>query len=64
MGVEIPQYAIHTEGDTGEKSRVVIIQAEEANGQQVVGAKVVGTDEFIAGLYIEFDFLGKTKPEF
>jgi len=63
MSLDIPQYAIHTDGETGEISNVVVIQAEEANGQQVTGAFVVGSNKFMAGLVNEFKLLGKSKPE-
>jgi hypothetical protein len=62
MNLEIPQYAIHTDGETGEKSNVVVIQAEEANSQQVIGALIVGSNEFMAGLANEFKLLGKVIP--
>lgn len=62
MNLDIPQYAIHIDGETGEKSNVVVIQAEEANGQQVIGALIVGSNEFMAGLVNEFNLLGKDVP--
>lgn len=63
MNLDVPQYAIHTDGENGEISHVVVIQAEEANGQQVIGALVVGSNEFMAGLASEFKLLGQSKPE-
>lgn len=63
IDIEIPQYAIHLDGETGMRSNVVIIQAEEANGQQVVGALNVKTQKFIAGFLNEFELLGTNKPE-
>lgn len=62
MNLDIPQYAIHTDGETGEQSNVVIIQAEEANNQQVIGALIVGSNEFVVGLINEFKLLGKVVP--
>lgn len=62
LNIEIPQYAIHTDGETGEKSNVVVIQAEEANGQQVVGAIVIESNDHMAGLLNEFELLGKVQP--
>ena len=61
--IEIPQYAIHSDGETGVRSYVVIVQAEEANGQKIIGALNVETQEFMAGLLYEFEFLGKIKPK-
>jgi hypothetical protein len=62
MSIDIPQYAIHTDGESGVKTNVIIIQAEEANGQQVLGALNIETNGFLAGLYGEFKLLGKQKP--
>ena len=62
MNLDIPQYAIHTDGETGEETNVVVIQAEEANGQQVIGALIIGSNEFMAGLANEFKLLGKAVP--
>jgi len=45
------------------RSYVVIVQAEEANGQKIIGALNVETQEFMAGLLYEFEFLGKIKPK-
>ena len=63
MSIDIPQYAVHTDIETGEQSNVVVIQAEEANGQQVIGAFVIKTSEYMVGLINEFKFLGKSQPE-
>ena len=58
LDIQIPQYAIHTDQETGEKTRVVVIQAEEANGSKVIGAVNIITGEHVAALYFEFEFLG------
>ena len=63
IDIVIPQYAIHTDGESGEKNKVIIIQAEEASGQEVYGAVLIETDEFMAGLANEFVLLGQPKPE-
>ena len=63
LDINVPQYAIHTDEDSGEKTNVVIIQAEEANGQQVFGALMFETNEYMAGLSNEFELLGQTAPE-
>ncbi len=62
MKIVIPQYAIHTDLDSGEKSDVIIIQAEEADGKKYIGAKVVGQEEYMIGLYEEFKLLGERAP--
>lgn len=64
INIEIPQYAIHTDGDTRETSKVIIVQAEEAvtSGQKVLGAIMIKNGEFLAGLYGEFKLLGSSTP--
>lgn len=61
LNIEIPQYAIHIDGETGEKSNVVVIQAEEANGQKVVGAINIDSNDHMVGLLNEFELLGKVQ---
>jgi hypothetical protein len=38
LKIKIPQYAIHTGGETGQKTKVVVIQAEEIKGMKLIGA--------------------------
>lgn len=63
ISIDIPQYAIHTDLETGEKSNVVVIQAEEADGRQVIGAIIISSNGFMAGLVNEFELLGQSIPE-
>ena len=58
MKIAVPQYAIHTNVETNEKTKVIIIQAEEAKGQKVIGALDISTNEIMAGLFHEFTLLG------
>ncbi|EAW28842.1 hypothetical protein ATW7_04147 [Alteromonadales bacterium TW-7] len=62
IDIIIPQYAIHIDQETGEKTKVIIIQAEETDDSQVIGAINIQTDEFIAALKFEFEFLGSKNP--
>lgn len=62
INIALPQYAIHTDERTGEKSNVVVIQAEEANNQQIFGALVIATNTHLAGMSSEFLLLGDNKP--
>ncbi len=59
IAIEIPQYAWHKDGE--KRTPVVIIQAEEANGQQIVGA-VQGNGKFLAATLAEFELLGRNPP--
>jgi len=63
LDINVPQYAIHTDGDSGEKTNVVVIQAEEASGLQVFGALIFETNEYLAGLSNEFELLGQSVPK-
>ncbi len=61
MKIDIPQYALH-KNEEGKISKVVIIQAESANEQEVIGALSIADGSFMVGLFNEFEFLGKNKP--
>ena len=58
----IPQYAVHLDAESGEKTRVIIIQAEESEGQQLIGALNVLTNEYSIGFYSEYELLGTVTP--
>lgn len=57
--LNVPQYAWHRDGI--KKVPVVIIQAEDAGPQQILGAKLV-SGGYLAGLANEFELLGKEPP--
>jgi hypothetical protein len=59
IAIKIPQYAWHMDGNM--KTPVVIIQAEEANGQKIVGA-VQRNGQFVAATLAEFELLGSNTP--
>ncbi|TLU61638.1 hypothetical protein FE810_14100 [Thalassotalea litorea] len=61
IDILIPQYAVHIDQETGERTNVIIIQAEENDNFQVIGAIDIKTDRFIVALKYEFDFLGINK---
>jgi hypothetical protein len=60
LSITIPQYAWHN--SNGKKTPVVVIQAEEANGQKIVGAKTT-SGSYLAGLLFEFELLGSAPPK-
>lgn len=53
--LQIPQYAWHKDGK--KKIPVVIIQAEDANGQKIVGARQID-GQYLAAMLAEFELLG------
>ena len=59
VAMKIPQYAWHKEGE--KKTPVVIIQAEEANGQKIIGA-IQSNGQFLAATLAEFELLGSNTP--
>ncbi|TMP77263.1 hypothetical protein CWB73_20440 [Pseudoalteromonas phenolica] len=63
IDIIIPQYAVHIDQETGEKTNVIIIQAEETDDSQVIGAINIKTNEIIAALKFEFEFLGNKNPK-
>ncbi|RDV23885.1 hypothetical protein DXV75_16890 [Alteromonas aestuariivivens] len=58
LKISLPQYAIHKDPESGQDTRVVIIQAEEANEQKVLGAYDFSQKSFMVGLLNEFTLLG------
>jgi len=62
IDIELPQYAFHVDADSGEKRPCVVIQAEEARGQRLIGAYVLPERTLLAGFYNEFQLLGTSPP--
>jgi len=62
IDILIPQYAIHVDSEIGTKTKVIVVQAEEADGNKYIGAKLVGKNEFMLGLFEEFKLLGVSPP--
>ena len=63
LGIEIPQYAVHLDEETNQKTPGVIIQAEESEqGAQVIGFNPLNSEEYMVALVHEFELLGSTKP--
>lgn len=60
LKIAVPQYAWHKDGSR--KSAVIVIQAEEANGQGMIGAKTL-SGSYMAGLLEEFELLGSAPPK-
>ena len=61
LDITIPQYAFHVDKKTGERTPGIIIQAEQARGNKIVGMRTFyGTE--IAGLLGEYELLGTERP--
>jgi hypothetical protein len=62
LEVDIPQYAMFEDKETGERSLHIITQAEEANGFRLIGALQVSDGKELAGFESDFQFLGQLPP--
>ncbi|WP_147263241.1 hypothetical protein [Roseimicrobium gellanilyticum] len=60
INIIVPQYALHRDEVSGTQTHCVIIQAEQARGQRLVGACVLSDHSVMAGLFSEFELLGTT----
>lgn len=61
LDITIPQYAYHVDKKTGERTPGIIIQAEQARGNKIVGMRTFNGTE-IAGLLREYELLGTARP--
>lgn len=62
VDITIPQYALHIDAASQTETPGVIIQAEEANGEQLAGFIPFHTEVPIATSLREFRLLGQNKP--
>ncbi len=63
IDISLPQYAYHKDVDTGDVTKVVIIQAETASGNDIYGALDISTNGFLVGTAPEFELLGEDVPK-
>ena len=63
IAITIPQYAFHRDEQTGTRQPCVVIQAEQARGQRLIGAASLSDGSLMAGLFHEFELLGTTPPK-
>lgn len=61
LGIKVPQYAYHIDEQTKERNPCIIIQAEEARGERLIGCRTLADGQILAALFHEFEFLGD-KP--
>lgn len=58
LSIKVPQYASHIDEATKQRTPCVIIQAEEARGQRLIGCRTLPDGQITAALFHEFEFLG------
>jgi len=59
----IPQYAIHVDAETKQRTPCVLIQAEVADGRKYGGCRSVLDGSYLIGLISEFELLGTKLPK-
>lgn len=62
LNIEIPQYAWHVDRKSGERTPVILIQAEEGSGIKAVGYKELDSPSLGVTLLSEMILLGNNKP--
>lgn len=63
LAIPLPQYAIHVDGDTKQRTPCVLIQAEQAGEHKYGGCRIVSDGSYLAGLLNEFELLGNNAPK-
>jgi len=63
IDIPIPQYAYHVDVDTKVKSPCILIQAEEAQGNKVVGLLELPERTFAVATLAELELLGRERPK-
>lgn len=61
IDISLPQYAIYTDGETGQNYNVILIQAESAQGMNVYGAINIIDGSGIASVESDFKLLGQNQ---
>lgn len=62
LDIKVPQYAWHVDQESGKKTPVILIQAEESSGIKAVGYKELGSQSLGAALLSEMILLGSKRP--
>jgi hypothetical protein len=62
LGIRVPQYAFHLEEGTRRRTPCIIIQAEEARRQKLLGCRRLPDNALLAGKLNEFELLGDKPP--
>jgi hypothetical protein len=62
IDMELPQYAYHIDKAKGTKTPGIIIQAEEAKGQKLIGFVALPDETHMVAMLEEFELLGIRRP--
>ena len=59
INIKLPQYAIYTDGETKEKFKVIVVQAESSLEMNIYGAININNGSGVASIDTDFKLLGK-----
>ena len=59
LAIEIPQYAVHVDVESGVRTPVIVVQAERAGGIGMIGYRTLAKQDGV-GTLPEFELLGRT----
>jgi hypothetical protein len=62
LEIDVPQYAMFQDKETGERSLYIVTQAEEGNEYRFIGAFGVTDGRELVGFESDFQFLGQVPP--
>jgi hypothetical protein len=62
LPITVPQYAFHVDHKTGERTRVIVLQAERAGTLEMIGYVAPDTNTYGVGTAKEFELLGTVSP--
>lgn len=62
IDILIPQYAFHVDATTRARTPVIVLQAERAQGLDVVGYLIIATGDHAIGKLQELELLGSRPP--
>ena len=62
IDMTVPQYAIFVDEDNHRRTRVIVVQAEEAGDRKLLGYIEIQTGQAGIGTLTEFELLGRDIP--
>jgi hypothetical protein len=62
LDIAVPQYAFHVDSETRAKTRVIVVQAEQAGDKQMIGYLEAGKPVQGVATLPEIELLGTTPP--
>lgn len=63
LGIPVPQYAVHVDGETKKRTPCILIQAEQAGETKLCGCRSVVDGTHLVGIIGEFELFGNNVPK-